>query len=56
MDLEFEWESTRTEEGYYQVKGCVEFCAKRANAMLKIADMLWMETSKPNLDVARQFA
>ena len=41
----FDWDSSRTEEGFYPLKGdSIKFCAKRAREYLKFADMYWMET------------
>jgi len=44
FDFYFDWEVPRTSEGYYMVKGSVEFCARRGREYLKYGDMLWMET------------
>jgi isocitrate lyase len=52
----FDWEKPRTTEGFYLVKGCVEFCAQRAKEFFKVADMVWMETPTPNVPVAKKFA
>jgi isocitrate lyase len=46
----------RTAEGFYRVRNGVEPCIARGLAYAPYADMLWMETSTPDLDVARQFA
>jgi isocitrate lyase len=46
----------RTSEGYYQYRGGVEACISRGLAYSPYADMLWMETSEPDLDEARAFA
>jgi len=46
----------RTPEGFYYVKNGVEQCIARGLAYAPYADLLWMETSKPDLEVARQFA
>ena len=54
--FEFDWEVLRTEEGFYRVKGSVEFCASRANEYLKYADMIWMETPTPNIPTAKKFS
>ena len=34
----------------------VDHCIKRGLAYAKVADLLWWETSKPNLDEAKRFA
>jgi isocitrate lyase len=46
----------RTAEGFYRVRNGVEPCIARGLAYAPYADMLWMETSTPDLDVARRFA
>jgi isocitrate lyase len=47
---------TRTAEGYYRVRNGIEPCIARGLAYAPYSDLLWMETSKPDLDVAREFA
>jgi isocitrate lyase len=46
----------RTAEGFYRVRGGIESCIARGLAYAPYADLLWMETSTPDLDVAREFA
>ncbi|MBP2703733.1 isocitrate lyase [Microbispora sp. RL4-1S] len=46
----------RTAEGFYRVRNGVEACVARGLAYAPYADLLWMETSTPDLDVAREFA
>jgi isocitrate lyase len=46
----------RSSEGYYEVRNGIEPCIDRGLAYAQYADLLWMETSQPDLDVARQFA
>src|ERR1700691_1852450 len=46
----------RTAEGFYRVRNGIEPCIARGLAYAPYADLLWMETSKPDLDVAREFA
>jgi len=55
-DLHFDWDAARSVEGYYRIKGCNEFCIERAIAWAPYADMIWMETGKPILSQAQQFA
>jgi isocitrate lyase len=52
----FDWEAPRSREGYYKIRGGVDYCVARARAFARHADLLWMETAKPNLDEAREFA
>ncbi len=46
----------RTAEGFYRVKNGVDPCITRAIAYAPYADLIWMETSTPDLELARQFA
>ncbi len=48
----------RTPEGFFRLKDGtgVDHCIKRGLAFAKHADLLWWETSNPNLDDARRFA
>ena len=46
----------RTAEGFFPVTGGVESCIARGLSYAPYADLIWWETSKPNLDEARQFA
>jgi isocitrate lyase len=46
----------RTEEGYFQIRGGLELAIARAVAYAPYADLLWCETSKPDLEEARRFA
>jgi isocitrate lyase len=46
----------RTAEGFYRVRGGLEACVARGLAYAPYADLLWMETSAPDLGVAREFA
>jgi len=46
----------RTAEGFYRVKNGVDPCITRALAYAPYSDLIWMETSTPDLEIARQFA
>src|SRR3954453_16217855 len=46
----------RTAEGFYRVTNGIDPCITRALAYAPHADLIWMETSKPDLEIARQFA
>jgi malate synthase A len=46
----------RTSEGFYYLKGGVECAIHRALAYAPYADLLWCETSKPDVQEAREFA
>jgi len=55
-DIFFDWDSARSVEGYFRIKGSTEFCIQRAIAWGPYADSIWMETGKPILSQATQFA
>jgi len=46
----------RTPEGFYCVRAGLEAAIARGLAYAPYADLVWMETSTPDLDVAREFA
>jgi isocitrate lyase len=46
----------RTHEGFYHVTNGMEAAIARAQAYAPFADMLWCETSTPDLEEAREFA
>lgn len=46
----------RTAEGYYHLKNGLEPCIDRAKSYAPYADMIWMETGTPDLELAKKFA
>ncbi len=46
----------RTVEGFYHIRGGLKAAIARAIAYAPYADILWCETSKPDLQEAREFA
>ena len=54
--LNFDWEACRSEEGFYKIKGNLQYAVKRGLKFGEIADMVWMETPTPDLQVAQDFA
>jgi isocitrate lyase len=46
----------RTSEGFYRTRAGIEQAISRGLAYAPYADLIWCETSKPNLDEARRFA
>ena len=46
----------RTSEGFYRIRRGLDVAIARGLASAPYADMLWFETSKPNLEEARRFA
>lgn len=55
-----DYDAGRTAEGFYRLKPSpddgVDRCIARGLAYAEYADLIWWETSKPNLDDARKFA
>jgi isocitrate lyase len=49
-------EHAKTTEGYYQVRGGIEYAIAKSLAAAPFADLLWMETATANLAEARRFA
>jgi len=49
-------EKERTAEGFYRLKGGIDAAIARGIAYAPYADLIWCETSTPNLDEARKFA
>ncbi|HMP51619.1 MAG TPA: isocitrate lyase, partial [Candidatus Melainabacteria bacterium] len=49
-------EGERTPEGYFRVKKGIESAIARGLAYAPYADLIWVETSKPDLEEARVFA
>jgi isocitrate lyase len=47
---------TRTPEGFYEITGGLDMAIARALAYAPYADLLWFETSSPDLDEAERFA
>jgi len=48
--------SKRTNEGFYAFSNGLEACINRAVSYAPYCDLLWMETSHPDLGLAREFA
>ena len=46
----------RTEEGFFRIHGGIECAIARGLAYAPYCDMIWCETSHPDLDEAKQFA
>jgi isocitrate lyase len=46
----------RTAEGFYRTRAGLESCVARGLAFAPYSDLLWMETSTPDLAEAREFA
>jgi isocitrate lyase len=46
----------RTPEGFYRTRAGLDTCIARGLAYAPFADLLWFETSEPNIEEARRFA
>jgi len=55
-DREFIVNGERTSEGFFRLRGGLDCAIARGLAYAPYADMLWCETSTPNLSEARRFA
>eukprot|EP00992_Anisonema_acinus_P015619 TRINITY_DN9817_c0_g1_i2.p1 TRINITY_DN9817_c0_g1~~TRINITY_DN9817_c0_g1_i2.p1 ORF type:complete len:521 (+),score=96.71 TRINITY_DN9817_c0_g1_i2:61-1623(+) len=50
------WDAPRTREGYYRVQPGIDFCVARAHAFAPYCDLIWMESAKPSVKEAQEFA
>jgi len=55
-DHKFIKSSTRTSEGFYEVNNGIEQGIDRGLSYAPYADLIWMETSNPDIGQAREFA
>ncbi|AWV91169.1 isocitrate lyase [Bradymonas sediminis] len=46
----------RTSEGFYNIRGGLEYAIERSRAYAPYADLLWCETKTPDVGQAREFA
>ena len=58
MGVRVAWdcEMARTPEGYYQVRGGIEYAVAKSLAVAPFADLIWMETKSADLADAKTFA
>ncbi|KAI1272673.1 isocitrate lyase [Xylaria sp. FL0933] len=52
--IAWSWDVPRTREGFYHYRAGMEAATKRALAFAPYADLLWVETGDPNVEVARK--
>ena len=55
-DIIFDWDSPRTREGYYRYLGGTKCAIMRGVAFAPYADLIWMESKKPDYQQAVEFA
>ena len=56
VTITWDCDLAKTPEGYYQVRGGVDFAIAKSLAAAPFADILWMETKSADLAEAREFA
>ena len=56
IDLAWDPDLPRTPDGYYRVRGGIDYAIAKSLAAAPFADLLWMETKTANLADARRFA
>ena len=53
VDVTWDCELSRTPEGYYPIRGGIEYSIAKSLAVAPFADVIWMETATANLAYAR---
>ena len=56
VDVTWDCEHAKTPDGYYQVRGGIDYAIAKSLAAAPFADLLWMETKTADLRDARRFA
>ncbi len=56
VDVSWDCEHAKTPDGYYQVRGGLDYAIAKSLAAAPFADLLWMETKTADLHDARRFA
>jgi isocitrate lyase len=58
LGIDFYWDAdvARTPEGFYQVRGGIDYAIRKSLSVAPYADIIWMETGSADIDYARQFA
>ncbi|MFA6954657.1 MAG: isocitrate lyase ICL2 [Thermoanaerobaculia bacterium] len=56
VNIVWDCEHSKTTEGYYQVRGGIEYAIAKSLAAAPFCDILWMETATANLKEAHEFA
>ena len=56
VDVAWDCEHAKTPDGYYQVRGGLEFAIAKSLAAAPFCDVLWMETKTADLHEAKRFA
>jgi isocitrate lyase len=56
VDIIWDCEHAKTPDGYYQVRGGIDYAIAKSLAAAPFADILWMETKTADLHDAKKFA
>ena len=56
VDVAWDCEHAKTPDGYYQVRGGIDYAIAKSLAAAPFADLLWMETKTADLHDAKRFA
>ena len=56
IQITWDCEHAKTPDGYYQVRGGIDYAIAKSLAAAPFADILWMETKTADLDDAKKFA
>jgi isocitrate lyase len=56
VDITWDCEHAKTPDGYYQVRGGIDYAIAKSLAAAPFADLLWMETKTADLHDAKRFA
>jgi isocitrate lyase len=56
MNVTWDCEHAKTPDGYYQVRGGIDYAIAKSLAAAPFADLLWMETKTADLRDAKRFA
>lgn len=55
-NITWDWNLPRTTEGFYQIRGGMEYAVTKSLSVAPFADLIWMETKTANLQEATDFA
>ncbi len=55
-NIPWDWNRPRTTEGYFQIRGGIDYAIAKSLAVAPFADLIWMETKTANLKEATAFA
>jgi isocitrate lyase len=56
LDVQWDCEHAKTPDGYYQVRGGLEYAIAKSLAAAPFCDVLWMETKTADLHEAKKFS